>query len=167
MPVRVGSIGAVYYGLSTDTKPTISNGHLFLETDTNDLYARINSVWRVINRTAIEYVIGDGNGTITVGVWGDAEVPFNCTIIAARLFADQSGSIVVAIWRDTFANYPPTSVDTITASARPTLSAAQASQDTTLTGWTTALVAGDTLRYNVVSVTSVRRVLISLLVRVQ
>jgi hypothetical protein len=78
------------------------------------------------------------------------------------MLADQSGSIVVDIWKDTYANYPPTVADTITAAAKPTISATTKSQNATLTGWTTAITAGDTLRFNVDSITTCTRVLISL-----
>ena len=79
-----------------------------------------------------------------------------------RLLADQSGSVVVDIWRDTFANYPPTDAESITASAVPTIVSANKSEDTTLTGWTTALAAGDTLYYNVDSASTIQWVLVSL-----
>jgi hypothetical protein len=115
------------------------------------------------NQTAGFEIIIDGLGsTITTGIKGDFEVPFNCTITAARLFADQSGSIVVNIWKDTYANYPPVVGDKITASAPPTITAALTSQDTTLTGWTTTCTAGDVLRFNVDSVTSITRVTLAL-----
>lgn len=112
--------------------------------------------------TAIEFIIDGGGSAITTGVKGDVEIPFACTITAARLFADQSGSIVVDIWKDTYANYPPTVADTITASAKPTLSSATKSEDTTLTGWTTSITAGNTLRFNVDSASTVTRVTVSL-----
>lgn len=171
----VGSIGAVYYGLSTDTKPVVDNGHYFIETDTLDLFIRIGGNWRRIGgelsarwmaqlTSAVELII-DGNGAvISTGVAGDIEVPFDCTIIAGRLFANQSGSIEIDVWRDTYANFPPTVADSIVASAPLTITSAQNSQDTTLTGWTTSLTAGDILRYNVNSVTSIQRVTVSLTV---
>jgi len=52
--------------------------------------------------------------------------------------------------------------DTITASAKPTITTAVKSQDSTLTGWTTAITAGDTLRFNVDSITSITRITLSL-----
>ena len=76
--------------------------------------------------------------------------------------ADQTGSIVVDIWKDTYANFPPTDADSITASAPPTISTATKAQDATLTGWTTSIAAGDILRFNVDSVTSIQRVTLSL-----
>lgn len=114
----------------------------------------------------ITFIIDGGGVTITTGIKGDLEIPFACTIVAATLLADQSGSIVIDIWKDTYANYPPTVADTITASAKPTISTATKSQDTTLTGWTTAITAGDTLRFNVDSVTTIQRVTLSLKVTV-
>jgi hypothetical protein len=110
----------------------------------------------------LSFVIDGGAATITTGQKGHLRVPFNCTITAARVFADQTGSIVVDIWKDTYANFPPTDADSITASAPPTLSSAQRSENTTLTGWTTTINAGDVLAYNVDSVATVQRVTISL-----
>ena len=81
------------------------------------------------------------------------------------MLADQTGSIVVDIWKDTYANFPPTDADSITASATPTLSSAIKAQNNTLTGWTTSIVAGDILRFNVDSATTVQRVSIILQVR--
>lgn len=106
----------------------------------------------------IIFVIDGGGATITTGVKGDLRVDFACTIVAATLLADQSGSIVVNVWKDTLANYPPVVGDKITASAPPTITTATNSTDTTLTGWTTSITAGDTLRFNVDSVTTIQRV---------
>lgn len=112
----------------------------------------------------IEFIIDGGGATITTGVKGFIEVPFACAITAVRLLADQSGSIVVDIWKDTYANYPPTVADTITASAKPTISSATKSENTTLTGWTTSIAAGAILGYNVDSITTCQRVTVSLTV---
>ena len=115
-----------------------------------------------LDQDAIEFVIEGGGSTITTGVKGDLEIPFACTINRVTLLADQSGSIVIDIWKDAYANYPPTVADTITASAKPTISSATKAQDSTLTGWTTGISAGDVLRFNVDSVTSIQRVTLSL-----
>lgn len=110
----------------------------------------------------ITFIIDGGGSTITTGVKGDLEVPFACTITQSTLLGDQSGSIVIDIWKDTYGNFPPTVADTITASAKPTLSSATKAQDATLTGWTTSVAAGDTLRFNVDSVSSIQRATLSL-----
>lgn len=111
---------------------------------------------------AFEFVVDGGGSAITTGIKGDLEVPFDCTIVSARTLADQSGSVVLDVWKDTYANYPPTNVDTITASAKPTLSSAAKAEDTTLTGWTKTLTKGEVLRLNVDSASTVTRVLLSL-----
>lgn len=112
--------------------------------------------------TTINIIIGGGGSAITTGVKGDVELPFAGTITAARLFADQSGSIVIDLWKDTYANYPPVDADSITASAPPTISAATKSEDTTLTGWTTTFAAGDVIRVNVDSAVTITRATLSL-----
>jgi len=109
-------------------------------------------------------VIDGGGSAITTGIKGDLRVPYDCTITSADVVLDQSGSIVVDIWKDTYANYPPTDADSITASAPPTVSSAEKSQDTTLTGWTTSLTKGDYLRFNVDSITTATRATVSIAV---
>lgn len=104
-----------------------------------------------------------GNGAvITVGEYIDVETLFSGTFTGNRIFADQSGSIVFDVWKDTYANYPPTIADKITASAPPTISSATKSQDTALTGWTTAFSAGDIIRFQVASVTSITQATLSM-----
>lgn len=78
----------------------------------------------------------DGGGSaITAGGVRYVMVPYAHEIIGAYLLADVSGSAVVDIWRHS--SHPPTVAHTITASAKPTLAAAQYYADTTLTGWST------------------------------
>lgn len=114
---------------------------------------------------SVTFIIDGGGSAITTGVKGDLMIPFACNIESVALLADQSGSIVIDIWKDTYGNYPATVADTITASAKPTLSTATKYSDSTLTGWTKAIAAGDTLRFNVDSVATVTRVTLSLKVR--
>jgi hypothetical protein len=118
---------------------------------------------------AVGIVIDGGGSAITTGVKGFVEVPFAGTITAATLLSTDaavtSGSIVIDVWKDTYTNYPPVVGDSITASAKPTLSSATKSRDTTLTGWTTAISAGDVLGFKVDSATTVTKVLLSLTVQ--
>jgi hypothetical protein len=114
------------------------------------------------NVATLALVIEGGGAAIATGIKGDIEIPFACTINQVTLMADQSGSIVVDIWKDTYANYPPTGADSITASAKPTIASATKSQDATLTGWTTAIAAGDTLRFNVDSASAIQRCTVAL-----
>ena len=116
-------------------------------------------------RSTLNFVIDGGASVIATGIKGDLRIAFACVIEAVTLLADASGSIVVDIWKDTYANFPPVDGDSITASAVPTISSAIKSEDATLTGWTTAIAAGDVLRFNVDSATTVKRVTVALKVR--
>lgn len=111
---------------------------------------------------ALNLVIDGGGSVITTGLHGDLIIPYDCTIVGSYLSADQSGSIVIDIWKKAFASFPPLIANTIVASAPPTLSSAASASDVTLTGWTVACLAGDVLRYNVNSATTVTRILLSL-----
>jgi hypothetical protein len=110
---------------------------------------------------SITYVFSN----VGAGDQGDLTIPFNCTITEWTLLADVSGSIVIDIWEDTYANYPPTVADSITASAKPTISASTKGQSSTLTGWSPDIPAGNTLRFNVDSASTLNRVTLSLKVR--
>ncbi len=116
---------------------------------------------------AIEFVIDGGGVALSTGLKGYLEVPYDATITRATLLADQSGSVVVDVFKCTYANFDassthPVAGDKITASAPPTISTATKSQDSTLTGWTTSISAGDILAFNVNSATTITRVTISL-----
>lgn len=84
----------------------------------------------------------------------DFELPFNGHFTTWRVVGNDIGSIVLDIWKDSFANFPPTVAATITASAKPTLSSAQTAENTTLVGWIRHFIKGDWLRFNIDSVTT-------------
>ena len=111
---------------------------------------------------SLQFIIDGGGSAITTGEKGHLEVPFGITITGWTILADQSGSIVVDVWKDTYANFPPTVADTIAGTEKPTLSTAQKNQDLALSTWTTAVAAGDILAFNVDSVATVTRVLVSM-----
>ena len=111
---------------------------------------------------ALQMIIDGGGSAITTGVKGYMEIPFAMTITGWTLVADQSGSIVVDVWKDTYANFPPTVADTISGSEKPTLSSAQKNQYLALSTWTTSVTAGDILGFNVDSVSTVTRVTLTI-----
>jgi hypothetical protein len=112
--------------------------------------------------------IDGGGSVITTGVKGFISCPVAGTITKWRILSTDaavtSGSVVMDVWRDSYANYPPTVADTITASAKPTLSSATKSEDAVLTGWSTSVSAGDVFGFNVDSVTTVTRVVLELVI---
>jgi hypothetical protein len=154
----VGSAGAIMY--SNGTNQVASNAPTVGQIP----IANGSGVVSFQNQVAsIVYVIDGGGAIYSNGIKGFLQIPFNCTITAVSLLADQTGSTVIDIWKDTYANFPPTVADSICASALPTIPlSATKSVDITLTGWTTTITAGDVLAFNVVSVTSITRVTITL-----
>lgn len=113
-------------------------------------------------RRQVTLIIDGAGSAISTGVKGYLSLPLAGTWKKWRVLsidaAATAGSIVIDVWKDTYANYPPTVADTITAAAKPTLSAANKNEDTTLTGWTTAFSAGDILGFNVDSAATVTKV---------
>jgi hypothetical protein len=112
--------------------------------------------------TEISFQIDGGGSVITANSQGWKSIPFACTINSARLLADVSGSMVIDVWKAAYASYPPTVSNTITASAKPTISAATKAEDTTLTGWTTSVSAGDVIKINVDSCSTIAKAVLTL-----
>ena len=110
----------------------------------------------------IEFIIDGGGGPITTGVKGDIEMPFSGTITSARLLAGATGSIVIDIWKDAYARFPPTVLDSICGASKPTIAADDQYEDEALTGWDTLFSAGDVFRINVDSSADLGRVTLSL-----
>lgn len=72
------------------------------------------------------------------------------------------GSCVVDIWKVAVGSYPPVVGNSICASAKPTIAAGRTYVDTTLTGWTTAVAAGDTMMLHVQSTSTFTLIAIKL-----
>lgn len=106
---------------------------------------------------AISVTFDGGGAAISANSLAYIEVPYACTINSWTVIADQSGSIVVDVWKDTYANYPPTVADTIAGSEKPTISSSTKGQDTSLSTWTTSVSAGDILAFNVDSCSTITK----------
>lgn len=139
-------------------------GTLYYVTDEGILERSDGTNWLsyASGLVSIGITVDGGGSAITTGLKGFKSVQIDGTIVRSRLLADQSGNVVFDVWKDTFANFPPTVADTITASAKPTLSSTDKSEDTTLTGWTTSIVKGDVLGFNVDSAATITRVTLEL-----
>ena len=139
--------------------------YLWYDTDNApDLYVWDGDSWEQVNAPVsipiyktITLVI-DGAGSVpTAGIKGYVRFPWAGTITKFTLLADQAGDAVVDIWKDSYANYPPTDADSITAAAPPTLTGADKAEDSTLTGWTDSIDAGDVLGFNLDSIATITR----------
>lgn len=117
------------------------------------------------NIRTIGFLVDGGGSEIPVDKQCFIRIPFNCTITKVTLLADQIGSIVIDIWKDTYNNFPPTDEDSITASSPPTISNDIQSEDNTLTDWIKNITAGDVLKFNVDSVSAITKITLMLEVK--
>lgn len=79
----------------------------------------------------------------------DAYIPYACAITVSTVTGDTTGDVVFdVLTSNSFTTAPVTS---IVASAPPTMTGNDGAQDTTLTGWTTAVAAGTRMRCSVTS----------------
>ena len=102
----------------------------------------------------LSFVMDGGGAAITAGAKGYVEVPFNCVLESVSLFGDRSGQMFFGIWKDTYANWPPTSGDTITTSGVPILSGQTAKMlysGGNISGWNLVFTKGDVLSFQVYS----------------
>lgn len=103
---------------------------------------------------------GGGSPLVTGNTGVYYPVPYNCTIEGWYLTGDPSGSLVVDIWRKT--GDIPTSADTITGALPPTLTGAAYGNSKALNGWRRACAAGDVFGFDVVSVSTITKAVLTL-----
>lgn len=128
-------------------------------TGTGILKRTGDATWELDAAPGCFTLIKDGYGNeLPTGVLGDIMVPFACEITTVTLLADQTGSIVIDLWVDAAANFPPTNDDSITSATPPTISSGVKAEDDALSSWTTSLSAGDVIRLNIDSITDIERI---------
>ena len=106
----------------------------------------------------VEFVLNGAGSEIADATQDVKRINFNGNIKKWTILSidGTTGSIVIDVWKDTYANYPPSDADSITASAVPAVSTAIKAESSTLTGWTTSVAAGEVLVANVDSCTSIK-----------
>jgi len=106
----------------------------------------------------------DGMGSvITVNSQSTLTIPYNMVIQSWVLLSDVTGSTVIDIWKDTYSIYPPTSGDSITSLAKPSIVSGIKNQSSTLTGWNTIVNSGDIIRFNVDSCTGMTKATLTII----
>jgi hypothetical protein len=92
----------------------------------------------------------DGITPITIGgkISTKIQSPYTGTIVGWKLTSNVSTSTVVDIWKH-ITN--PTNANSITASAKPTLTAQSKNDSSTLTGWVTSVTENDLLQIEIES----------------
>jgi hypothetical protein len=110
----------------------------------------------LMDADAIAGITIDGGGSVpSTGSKGYVQIPFAATIVAWVLLADASGSAQITVKKCTYADFPTAA--SIVASAPPNLSSQQKNIDDVLSGWTTAIDAGDILEFTLDSASTVKR----------
>lgn len=164
---RIWNQGNVHTQIGAATEDTTPDGAAdFIVTQDVSAGApkklRLDKVPGALKRIGI--TIDGGGSVITTGEKKlTLEPGLTGTIVGWTLAGDQSGSIVMDVWKGDAAI--PTNANSITASAKPTLSSVRRGNSTTLTGWTTGITADDVFIFEVESVTSLTHVTLTLLVR--
>ncbi|HWD38914.1 MAG TPA: hypothetical protein VG944_08710 [Fimbriimonas sp.] len=145
----LGKALELFYQIGNVPDPTNPLDAVNLETLNNAIAATI---------LGIPFVFGDGVNAITAtGLVISIPIPFACTITAVTVLGVASGSTVIDIQKCTYAQFDggsthPVSGDSICAAAKPTISSGTKYTDSTLTGWTTSVSAGDILALNINSI---------------
>ena len=108
----------------------------------------------------VNYVIDSGSTPMAAGDKGRVTIDVSGKIENIRVLCDQTGDIVFDISKTSFQNFP--NFTSITQNQRVQLQSTNKHFDDVLNNWDTTIVAGDILNFNVVSVNNIRRLLISL-----
>lgn len=107
----------------------------------------------------------DGSGSVlTTGAPSQARIPDlkAMTITSWTLVSEQSGSVVIDVWKSTYSSYPPVVGGSIAGTEKPTLSSADKNQDTSLSTWSTSIADGDCLIFNIDSVTTIEKCVLTI-----
>lgn len=111
----------------------------------------------------ITMVVGD---SASVSTGGKSQtrviVPFSGTIISWQIIVNTSSTLTLDIWKS---NTIPTNSDSITGSAKPSLSNQQFATSSTLTGWTTGVNVNDIFVLEVESNDNASYINLTLIVR--
>lgn len=108
------------------------------------------------NPITVGVTVDGGGSAITTGIKGYIQCPVTGTITKWTLLGDQSGSVEFDVFLDAFGAALPTT--SIVAAAPPALTADVTGTDSTLTGWSTTVTAGDVFGFEVVSAATLERV---------
>lgn len=150
--------------------PTSTAGNAYLAANQTFTGTNTFSTWLAGNGggltnlpvRSVGITIDGGGSAVTTGTKGYIEVPYACTILSATMLADQNGGCGINVWRTNSTGFPPTAVGKISGAATPVLTATNWMRDSTLTGWTKTLAAGDILGFNVESNATITRITLQL-----
>ena len=107
--ITIGAGGHTIQNASSDlTQRTNLNffGSLIATDDSGNNQTDVD-ITANFKKNSITVTLDGQGGVISTGLKGFTEVPYACTITGWTLLADVSGSIVIDVWADSYANFPP------------------------------------------------------------
>jgi hypothetical protein len=112
----------------------------------------------------LSLTVNAGSSTVSSGVKGIITVPFNGQILGWSIIANQSGSVVFDIYKDSFTNftYPGSAINTITGTNKPQLSGSYKYESFNLSSWDVAVSKYDVLTVNIDSTADINVAILNL-----
>ncbi len=101
-----------------------------------------------------------GNTIINPPQYIDISLPEAGVLTGWRILAETATTVSIDVWKDTYANYPPTVADSICHSSFITLAGAVKNEDTSITAWDKTITAGDTMRLALTDNTLATRIIV-------
>jgi hypothetical protein len=157
--------GGLLYAVPAGSSTTFTATSIATSTGTWDFTAAGGSS----TSKQVKTFVFDGQGGVpSVGAISYIIFPSAATIGNWTMFAFDvngapvTGSCVLDLWKVNYSSYPPTVTNTITASAKPTISSDNKNQSSTLTGWTTSISANDTLAARINSISTATKIVLFL-----
>src|SRR3990167_6058791 len=96
---------------------------------TSGVIAAVTDEREFTNAVAIQFIIDGAGAAIATGEKGHLVIPRALHLYGWELLADQSGSILVDVWKDTYANFPPANADSICGTDEPEIVTAAKAQN--------------------------------------
>ncbi len=165
LPIGNGGTNASTANLGfANLSPMTTRGDLITRNATVPIRLAIGAAGRVLTSDGVDaswqaptapasvetigFTTDGGASVVTTGNKGYFRIPYAGTITRWTLLANASGNVTIGIAKDAFVtNTPPTT--SIIAAAPPTMTGGQLVTSTTLTGWTTAVSAGDVFGWSI------------------
>lgn len=122
-----GSVGAT--GVTGSTGSNGSNGSSGATgaTGPTGTTPMTSNEYAAVQNWSKEFIFDGQGSVIATGAYTSKNIDRNITITSYKIFEESatpvSSTIDISLWKDTYANYPPTSADTVRYWQRPTLTA--------------------------------------------
>jgi hypothetical protein len=149
--IAAGGATAAVFGTTNSTISSLGTGRVSTNNGILQNYTDVGS---------FGISIDGGGGTVSTGLSGYLEVPYDGTITGWTILSSLTGSCVIDVLKSTYGTFPPTT--SIAGTEKPTLTSQMSNQDNTLTTWTTSVTAGDIISFNVDSATTVTKLNLSI-----